>query len=99
MDRAAAEVGEAVVAAVVAVGEFFVIEAEEVEEGGVEVVDVDFVFDGFVAELVGGTMMHAGFDAAAGHPDGEAFGIVRVGTWGLGSRRCGRIRRHLQYCW
>lgn len=35
------DVGEAEVPALEAVGELFVVEAEEVEEGGVEVVDVD----------------------------------------------------------
>ncbi len=84
VDHAAAEVGEAVVAAVVAVGEFFVIEAEEVEEGGVEVIHVDFVFDGFVAELIGGAVVDAGFDAAAGHPNGKTFGIVIAADAALG---------------
>ena len=46
-------VGEAEVAALETVGEFLVIEAEEVEERGVEVVDVDFVFDDAEAEFVG----------------------------------------------
>src|SRR6478735_893238 len=41
------------IAAGVAVGEFFVVEAEEVEDRGVEVVDVDPVVDGGEAELVG----------------------------------------------
>ena len=44
-------IGEAVVAAAVAVSEAFVIGAHEVENGGVHAVDVDFVFDGVPAEL------------------------------------------------
>ena len=43
-------VGEAEVAAGVAVGEAFVIEAEELQERGVQVVDVDLVLDGLEAE-------------------------------------------------
>ena len=47
------DVGEAELAALVAEGEAFVIDAEEVEDGGVEVVDVDGVFGDGVAEFVG----------------------------------------------
>ncbi len=60
----------------VAEGQFFVIEAQEVEDGGVKVVHVDFVLDGFVAEFIGGAVGEAGFDAAAGEPGGEAEGVV-----------------------
>jgi len=45
--------GEAHVATGVAEGELGVLEAEEVEDGGVPVVDVDGINDAFVAELVG----------------------------------------------
>ena len=38
-------VGEAEVSALEAVGELFVVEAKEMEEGRVEVVDVDFSID------------------------------------------------------
>ena len=38
----------------VVVGEFVVVEAEEAQEGDVEVADVGFAFDGGHAELVGG---------------------------------------------
>ena len=46
-------VGEAEVAALEAVGELGVVEAEQVQDGGVEVVDVDLVLDGVEAEFVG----------------------------------------------
>ncbi len=46
-------VGEAEVAALEAEGELLVVEAEQVQDRGVEVVDVDAVFDGAEAELVG----------------------------------------------
>ena len=52
-DDVAVDVGEAVVAALEAVGESGVVEAEEVEDGGLEVVDVDFVLSDAEAELVG----------------------------------------------
>ena len=46
-------VGEPVVAAAVAEGEAFVVEAEEVEDRGVKVVNADFVFHDRGADLVG----------------------------------------------
>ena len=49
-------------------GEAGVVEAEEVEERGVEVVDVDFVGHGVEAEFVATAEGEAGFDAAAGCP-------------------------------
>ena len=62
VDHGAVDVGEAVVAAGVAVRQLLMVEAEEVEDGGVEVVDVDGFFDGFEAELVGGAVDVAPLD-------------------------------------
>src|SRR5207249_2153427 len=67
----AGDVGEAEVAAVEAVGETGVVEAEEVQDGGVEVVDVDGVLDDAPAKVVGLADDLPTFDAAAGHPDAE----------------------------
>ena len=53
VDDAAVDVGQAEVAAGVAVGELRVVEAEQVQDGGVQVVDVDRVLDGLEAEFVG----------------------------------------------
>ncbi len=52
------------------------IEAEEMEEGGVEVMDADAAFDGTEPEFVGGTVSHAAADTGAGQPDAEAVVIV-----------------------
>src|SRR5260370_2618267 len=51
-------------------------EGKGVRDGGVQVVYVNAVFDGAVAELVGGAMDIAPFDAAAGESDGEAPVVV-----------------------
>ena len=69
-------VGEAEVAAAVAVGELFVIEAQEVEHGGVEVVNMNPVLDGLEAKVVGSAVNVAAFHATAGHPGGEAVVVV-----------------------
>ena len=75
-DDFAVDVGESVIAAEVASGEFEVIDAEQVEQGGVEIVDVDSTGHDAVAEVIGFAVGEAGFDSAAGHPGAEALGLV-----------------------
>ena len=60
--------GEAHVEALELFGETMVIDAKEVEQGGVEVADVNHVLDGVVSQFVGGAMAETGFDARARHP-------------------------------
>ena len=84
-------VGEAEVAALVLVGELRVVDAQQVQDRGLQVVDVDgaggeLVFGGLdrvavvvgdvVAVVVGAAVGEAGLDAAAGQPDGEAARVV-----------------------
>ena len=52
------------------------VEAQELQDRGVEVADVDGVFDDVVGEVVGFAVDRAAFDAAAGHPHGEAAGVM-----------------------
>lgn len=58
------------------VGEFKVIDAEEVENGRMQVVDMDLVLDGVEPEIIGPPVHHAWFDAAASHPDGVSMGVM-----------------------
>ena len=74
-DDVAVDVGEAEVAAGVVIGEVFVVEAEEVKDGGLEVVDVDLFVSNMEAEVIGGTV-GAGFGAAASHEGGEGLRVV-----------------------
>ena len=76
MHHPAMHIGEAEVAALVTVGELFVVEAHEAEDGGVEVVDVHGVLGHVVTEVVGGAVGEAGLDTAAGHPEGEGLDVV-----------------------
>ena len=69
-------IGESEVAALGAEGKLSVVETEQVENGGVEIVDVDFIFDGVEAEFVGFAVLDTAFDAAAGHPHGEGIRVV-----------------------
>src|SRR4051794_11118395 len=59
-----------------AVGQFAMIEPHQLQHGGMEVVDMDPVFDGLVAELVGRAIGEAAFHAAAREPDREAVMVV-----------------------
>ena len=52
-DDVAVDVGQAEVAALEAVGQLGVVEAQQVQDRGLQVVDVDAVLDGVEAELVG----------------------------------------------
>ena len=60
-----------VVATLETVGQALVIDAEKVQNGGLEVVDVNRIDDGIEAEVVGGAVGDAGLDAAAGQEEGE----------------------------
>ena len=59
------DVGEPEVAALEAVGEALVVHAQDVQDGGLQVVDVDGIVGDAIAEFVGGAVDVAAFDAAA----------------------------------
>ncbi len=64
------------------------VDSHEVEDGGVEFVEVDGVLDDVVAEVVGFTEADPAFDPCAGHPHGEAARVmiatvVRLGQGAL----------------
>ena len=50
-----------------------------------QIVDVDFVFDDFLAELVGGAIDLATLDAAAGHPCAEGLMMVVAARFAAGA--------------
>ncbi len=82
-DERAVNIGQPEVASGVAIRQLFVIEAEQVQDGGVQVVHVDRVFDRGKAELIGGAVDMARTDTAPGHPDGEAVVVVIAAPVGL----------------
>ena len=75
-DDLALHVGQAEVAAGVAVGQPRVVQAQQVEDRGVEVVDVDAVLGDVDAVLVGRAVDDPAFDAAAGQPGRERLVVV-----------------------
>ncbi len=67
-DDVAFHIGEPHVAAGIPAGQLLVVQAQQVQNGGVPVVDVDSTFDGFIAVFIGGSVGEAAFGAAAGQP-------------------------------
>lgn len=86
-DDVATDVGETKIAAGVAEGEVFVIDAGEVQHGRVEIVHIADLIDGMDAEFVGGPVGGAAAHAAAGEKHAESLGMMipPVGSWGVGS--------------
>ena len=84
LDELAVDVGEAEIAALVFVGEPRVVDAEEMQDRGVEVVDVDAVGRDVVAEVVGGSNGGARLDASSRRPKGEAAGVMIAAVVGGG---------------
>src|SRR5690349_256024 len=70
------DIGQAEVPARMPVRQLLVVEPQEPEDGGVQVVDVDLVFDRLEAELVGRAVHLAALHAAAGQPHGETVVVV-----------------------
>src|SRR5439155_26702496 len=64
--------------------EFRVVQAQQVQHRGMQVMDVDFVLDGFVAVFVSGAIKGATLDAAACQPDREAERVVITPVRALG---------------
>src|SRR4051794_20917510 len=72
----AVDVGQAEVAAGVAVGEALVIEAEQMQDRRVQVVYTRRLFDGLESEIVGRPVNRAAANSTAGQPDAEPVMVV-----------------------
>ena len=67
------------------------VDAQGVQDRGVDVVDVEPVFDGMEAEVVGLADDDALFHAAAGHPHGESIGVMVAAVAFLGHGRAAEL--------
>ena len=76
LDDLAADSGQAVIEALVEVGQSRVVQAHQVENRGVEVGDMATVVDGIETELVGRSNGLAALDPRTGQPHCETVGIV-----------------------
>ena len=86
------DIGEAEIAALVAVGEARMLNPHEVQNRCVEVVHVDAIFNDVVTKIVGLTEGCSFIDARAGHENREAARVVvaPVISLGEGALRVGR---------
>src|SRR4051794_7926265 len=75
-DDLAVDVGQAEVAARVAEGQLLVVEAEQVQDRGMEVVHAHQGLHGLEPEVIGRAVDRAALDAAPGEPDGEPVVVV-----------------------
>src|SRR5690606_30992892 len=70
------DVGQAEVAARVAVGQSFVVESEQVQQRRMQVMDMHLVDCGVIAVIIRLAVRKAGLHAAPGEPPGEGVRIV-----------------------
>src|SRR6266566_2484583 len=77
------DVGQTEVPALEFVGEALMIDAQAVENRGLQVVNVDWIGDDVVAVIVRLAEHRAGLYAAAGHPHAEAARMVIAAVVGL----------------
>ena len=66
-----------------------VVDPHALEDGGIDGVQVDWVFDDIVGEVVGGAVDDTSFDAAAGHPHAEVTRVVIASVGFAGQRALG----------
>lgn len=76
MDDFASNVCKSKIASIMAIGELFMLEPEQREDRGVQIVDADFVDDGFVSKLIGFAIVRPALDATSRKPRGKCVGIV-----------------------
>ena len=69
-------IGEAEIATGIAVSQLFVIKPHQVKDGGMKVMDVDFVFDRFETEVIGCAVRSPLLYAGAEHPNGVGVRVV-----------------------
>ena len=62
------------------------VQAQQVQDRGMQIVHVDFVGDGFESQFVGGPVCDAAFEAASGQPGGKTLGVMITAIGALGKR-------------
>src|SRR5262245_52632958 len=72
----AVDIGEAVMAALEAVGEAFVIDPQAIKDGGLQIVNVNRVLGDVEGKIISAAVGDARFYAAAGQPHRERFAVM-----------------------
>ena len=68
--------GKPLVKALITEGEFLVVNAKLIEDGGVQVTNMDWIFQNIVGVIVGFAVFVSPLDACPGHPRGETPAMV-----------------------
>lgn len=76
MNDFAVDVGQPIVPTGVAIGQPFVVEAQRMQDRGLEIMHVDGIFGHFKAELVRCTIGESGFDTATRQPHCKGVWVV-----------------------
>src|SRR5262249_24293559 len=76
VDDLAFDVRQTEVPTAVAIREFGMVDSHQMEDRGMQVVNVDGLIDDLEAKLVGGTVNISALDPTAGQPDGKAERVV-----------------------
>src|SRR6266851_608731 len=87
------DVSQAEIAAGVTIGELLVIESQQVQDGGVHIVNMHAILDGVVAEFIGCAIYKPGLHASARHPHRVAVRIVIPAVAKLRPRRAPELPR------
>jgi hypothetical protein len=69
-------IGQSNVTAAEAVGQLLVVDPEQVQHGGVEIMYLQWLIHRLVTPIIGCAIGHAGLDPAPGHPKAEAVLVV-----------------------
>ena len=69
-------IGQSEVPTLEAIGQAFVVDPEQVQHGGVQVMDMDFVLHGTVAKFICCSPGKAGLDSTTCHPARKAHDMV-----------------------
>ena len=80
-------VGQAEISSRMAIGQLFVVQSQQVQNGGMPIVDVHFALYGFVAVFVGGSVAESALYPAACHPSGVSLVVVVAAVSALGVGR------------
>ena len=73
------------------IGELEAVESHQVQDAGVDVVDVGPLFDGIQAQFIGCTDGLTTLDSASGHPHGESGRVVIAAISLLAHRRATKL--------
>ena len=77
-------VGQAIVASLKAIRQPLMVDSQQMQQRGLQIMNVDTVFDGVVTQIIGLADRHAPLHASAGYPHGEGFFVMVAARFAIG---------------